>query len=81
MMKIDSVEKLRTLLRNLLGRVKEVAPVAVAQDSHPNALTTPDSSEPPPPRKAGQLKGQIRIAEDFAPDPEIAALFYNDGKL
>jgi prevent-host-death family protein len=70
-----NMHEAKTRLSSLVQLVEQGERVVIARDGVPVAEIVPHEVEAPP-RKGGQLRGQIWISDDFdAPMPEIEELF------
>jgi len=78
-----NIHEAKTHLSKLLDQVAAGEEIIIARYGKPIAkLCAVDDKAQLLPRKGGQMKGKIWIADDFdAPDPEIEAMFYGDGTV
>ena len=78
-----NIHEAKTQLSRILeelsaGRLQEVI---IAKAGKPVARLVAYTAESEKLRKPGSLKGKISISPDFdAPDPELEALFYDEGR-
>lgn len=75
-----NIHEAKTHFSKLINQALNGEEVIIAKGGKPLVRLMPYSESSPSKRKGGQLKGMIKIAEDFdAPLPqEILKNFYND---
>lgn len=75
-MHIYNIHEAKAHLSDLVRRVLAGEEIVIARHNQPLVTLAPYVLKKEP-RKGGQLKSEIWIAEDFdAPDPELERLFY-----
>lgn len=78
-MQIANIHDAKARLSRLIDSALAGEEVQIARAGQPLVRLVPIQPDLQP-RRGGQLRGKIWIAEDFdAPDPEIEKLFYGDG--
>ena len=77
-MQQSNIHEAKTQLSQLINRALAGEEVIIARAGEPLVRLTPVHQDTRP-RQGGQLKGQIRLSEDFdAFDAELEALFSGD---
>ena len=74
-MKVTNIHQAKTQLSQLIKRVRQGEEIIIGKAGKPVAKLVPyePSAEP---RRGGQWRGQVRIADDFDASPEdLAAAF------
>jgi len=79
-MQLANIHLAKTQLSQLISRALAGEEVIIARAGEPLVRLVPVQQDTSP-RRGGQFRGQIWIADDFdAPSPEIEQLFAGDGK-
>jgi prevent-host-death family protein len=78
-MRTVRIHEIKTHLSRLLERVENGETITIVRGKRPVARLVPIAD---PPRRAGLLKGKIRIGKDFASPlpPDVLAAFRGEGE-